>query len=152
MYCLLNIVKLFLCGLVGGFPWARKEGPHGPWESQEEAWRRSETGPGVLDGPGEWQAAVWWEDQEVHLKYKQLLNHSLRTDRLIHLLIYMFYFKQEGLWDKPTSQQNWRWTGIGCSASEENQRTPGELSVLHTTLNKIHGIDSLSSELHVLSK
>ena len=53
--------------VAGGFSRTREEAAHGPGESQEEAGGRPETGPGIHHGPGEWQAAVWWEDQEVML-------------------------------------------------------------------------------------
>ena len=82
----------------GGFSGAREEAPHGPGESQEKAWGWSETGPGIHHGPGEWQAAIWWEDKEVmwtnnnsnnnDYYIKVMERNHLQNDHKIWLIVF----------------------------------------------------------------
>ena len=59
----------------GRFSGTREEDPYGPWESQEKARGRSEAGPGIHNGSGEWQTAVRGEAEEVILDELNIIWH-----------------------------------------------------------------------------
>lgn len=70
--CLLNALKstIINCHVIAWrITGAREEAPHGPWESQEKAWGRSDISPRNHNGSGEWQTTIWGENQEIRFMF-----------------------------------------------------------------------------------